>query len=377
MFYRNCSLEILLNKKDDGIVVFGTSNMAMSMMEEVVRLGQSDRILYFVDNDCSLWGESFRTRDRVYSIKTPELLRTETRDIRIIVASTYVHDIAIQLESYPALADKECYFYPFIKWRPDSSLDGCFDAAKTLHARFNNQRQLFEQIKNSHQGERCFIIGNGPSLRMSDLEMLKEEYCFGVNQIFFAFNKTSWRPSAYLTVNVEVFLDYQEDIDGLNCALKLIDSKALDYGVQIDNALYLKHGTFAQGEPLFSEDISRYYYNGGTVTYTAMQAAVYMGFKQIYLTGVDNNYSLVKKKSGITIRNDIQDHFYTDGEDKKTASLYTITDVDQLTQSFTLARDYADAHGIEIYNATRGGMLEVFPRVRLEDVVRSGVRRNI
>lgn len=369
MLHRNCSLEILLGKEDDGIIVFGTSNMAMSLMEEVARLGGGDRILYFVDNDRSLWGQSFTTVDRSYSIKAPETLRTETRSIRIIVASTYVYDIAMQLESYPALADKECYFFTFIKWRPDSNLDRYLHAARALHSQFDDQHQFFEKIRNSHQGERCFIIGNGPSLRIEDLEMLKGEYCFAANQIFFAFNKTSWRPNAYLTVNVDTFLGYQAEIDGLDCALKLIDSKALDYGVQIDKALYLKHGIFAQGDSLFSEDISRSYYNGGTVVYTAMQVAVYMGFKQIYLIGVDNKFTIERKKDGSTVRNDIQNHFYKAEEDKKTANLYAISDTDHLTQSYIMARTYANAHGIEIYNATRGGMLEVYPRVRLEDVV--------
>lgn len=40
-----------------------------------------------------------------------------------------------------------------------------------------------------------------------------------------------------------------------------------------------------------------------------------------------------------------------------------------MIEGFKVAKKYADEHGINIYNATRGGMLEVFPRVNLEDVV--------
>ena len=37
----------------------------------------------------------------------------------------------------------------------------------------------------SHKGERCFLIGNGPSLRISDLEALQEngEITFGCNLV--------------------------------------------------------------------------------------------------------------------------------------------------------------------------------------------------
>ena len=51
----------------------------------------------------------------------------------------------------------EAYFHP---WRRDS--------IKNL-----------KQLKNIHVGERCFIIGNGPSLKKTDLSKLKDEYTIG------------------------------------------------------------------------------------------------------------------------------------------------------------------------------------------------------
>ena len=37
----------------------------------------------------------------------------------------------------------------------------------------------------------------------------------------------------------------------------------------------------------FSEDFAQIAYNNGTVLYAALELAVYMGFKEIYLLGVD------------------------------------------------------------------------------------------
>ena len=53
-----------------------------------------------------------------------------------------------------------------------------------------------KKYKDIHKGKRCFIIGNGPSLQMSDLEILykNKEICFGVNRIFLGFKDTEWRP---------------------------------------------------------------------------------------------------------------------------------------------------------------------------------------
>lgn len=369
MVFKNGTIEELFNFCDVEIVVFGISNIAMAMMKEVEKFEKCDSIICFVDNDRSLWGETLRVGERDYRIESPEFLVQGKDDIRIIIASTYVYDIAKQLEEYPSLKTTECWFYTFMKWYPNYNMDGYLEKAEQLHQRYADQAEQFAKWKDSHKGERCFIVGNGPSLAMNDLELLKDEFCFGANQIFFAFDKTSWRPDVYLTVNVDTFLAYRQEIDSLESKIKFIDSKALDYGVEICDALYLKHGTFAENEDFFSDDIGRYYYNGGTVVYTALQTAVYMGFKDIYLIGVDNNFTIEKSKDGGVIKNNIQNHFYTVEEDKRTANLYATVDVKHLSESFKIAQDYAEKNGIRIYNATRGGKLEVFPRVKLEEAI--------
>lgn len=43
--------------------------------------------------------------------------------------------------------------------------------------------------------------------------------------------------------------------------------------------------------------------------------------------------------------------------------------IDRSLVVYRLLKKYADKHGIQIYNATRGGNLEIFPRVKLEDVL--------
>ena len=45
--------------------------------------------------------------------------------------------------------------------------------------------------------------------------------------------------------------------------------------------------------------------------------------------------------------------------------------IDRSMDVYRLLKKYADKHGIKIYNATRGGNLEIFPRVKLEDVLAS------
>ena len=41
---------------------------------------------------------------------------------------------------------------------------------------------------------------------------------------------------------------------------------------------------------------------------------------------------------------------------------------------YQAAKEYADAHGIKIVNCTRGGMLETFKRMKLEDVLKERLK---
>ena len=368
----NGTLENCLEKEKNGFVIFGTSNIAMALTDELVKRGQQDRIQYFTDNDSTLWTAKMNVAGTDYKICSPDCLVSDLPDgCSIIIASTYVYDILNQLRTMNLPESVRIYIYTLMVYSPNKSLEQYFAEVEHLRAKWVNQKEAFAQIHNSHVGERCFIVGNGPSLTMQDLDLLKDEFCFAANQIFFAFDKTKWRPSAYVTVNVDTFAGYEKKINELSCDYKFIDRKALDYGIEIPGALYLKHGTWKPEESFFSEDIESYYYNGGTVAYTAMQIAVYMGFKEIYLIGIDNNYTFEKKKDGTKIVNDIQNHFYKDETDKdKPQNLYANVDVQHLNDSFEAAYAYAKAHGIKIYNATRGGKLEVYPRIELEKVVK-------
>jgi len=104
----------------------------------------------------------------------------------------------------------------------------------------------------------------------------------------------------------------------------------------------------------FSEDISKKVYYGATVAYDCLQIAAYMGFKKIYLLGMD----LVPYKQGNKSAVHYSNFYEIDSRDKKPQMW-----VDKILRSYLSAKEYADVHGIQIYNATRGGYLEIFDRV--------------
>ncbi|WP_246943871.1 6-hydroxymethylpterin diphosphokinase MptE-like protein [Bacillus pinisoli] len=232
----------------------------------------------------------------------------------------------------------------------------------------DNGRQI-KSLKNIHLNKRCFIIGNGPSLTTGDLSKLHNEITFAFNRIYYLFNQTDWRPTYYCAEDDKTITKSKEEINNLNIKNKFFPINfPRDNKIQFKNAKYyiFKFGD-RNIEPKFSKDIVKGIYWGNTVAYTAIQLAVYMGIKEIYLLGVDHNFSkMINDKGEIIIDETAKDYFTNEYNNDKN-DLY-IPNVDISTRAFLAAKNYADKHNIKIYNATRGGKLEVFERVNFDNI---------
>jgi hypothetical protein len=104
---------------------------------------------------------------------------------------------------------------------------------------------------------------------------------------------------------------------------------------------------------------------GATVTYSCIQIAAYMGFSEIILLGVDNNFPFGTRLNGEMIYNDVHSHFNNDYK-----STVYIPTIDRINLAYESAREYCDTHNIKILNATRGGRLDAFERVDFESLFR-------
>ena len=121
--------------------------------------------------------------------------------------------------------------------------------------------------------------------------------------------------------------------------------------------------------PKFSGNASEAVYCGYMVTYVSLQLAYFMGFTRVYLVGVDFNYSLIHQTSDL-IEHPAgypSDHFIPDyfeaGEKRNSPRL------ELAERAMLCAKDFYEDHGRKIWNATRGGRLEVFDRISLEEAL--------
>lgn len=233
-------------------------------------------------------------------------------------------------------------------------------------AGYEEQRYLpIKAYKNKHLGERCFIVATGPSLTMEDLELIKNEYSFGMNSIPKIFPRTIWRPTYFGIQDCNVYEKMQSTIcDSYKSADNVFVSDSIADKFPIPenfmqfpyDAVY--HDNYLEVDKYFakfSDDCYAIVYDGYSITYSLIQIAVYMGFKEIYLLGADCSY-----KRGA--RNHVADSGNDDKNEEKNH--------DKMIVGYQKAKEYAELHGIKIINCTRGGMLEVYPRMQLEDVLK-------
>jgi hypothetical protein len=65
-------------------------------------------------------------------------------------------------------------------------------------------------LRDAYRGKRCFIIGNGPSLRQMDLSPLRDEVTFGLNRIYLLFPELGFSTTFLVSIN-RLVLDQKID----------------------------------------------------------------------------------------------------------------------------------------------------------------------
>ncbi len=230
-----------------------------------------------------------------------------------------------------------------------------------------NERRL-AVLKNKHKGQRCFIIGNGPSLRITDLDRLKGEITFASNKIYLTFDQTDWRPTYYVVEDSLVAQQNYDEINSLQGFPKFFPNCMKLWVPVFKDGIYYEvvWEDFYPKFPGFGINALDKLYWGATVTYTCMQFACFMGIKEIYLIGVDFDFSLPKRigeenQRRIYFSEGERNHFHPDYH--KPGEKWHEPKLHHQEKAFLAAREAVQQRGGQIFNATRGGRLKIFPRV--------------
>lgn len=186
--------------------------------------------------------------------------------------------------------------------------------------------------------KRCFIIGGGPSVAETNLDLIKKEFVIGVNE---AFRLGKW-VDLWMFGDSDLFKTHREDIEKwpnriVSCAGATRRHKKIEYynRCKKHNICY-EHGNLAW--PSGSA-------NSGA---TAINLAIKEGFDSVVLIGFD--MKVVNGK-----------HHYHDYYKKQPR--------DDAYERFMLHfEDIAKEAKVEILNANPDSALPFFPKINLEDL---------
>ena len=252
-------------------------------------------------------------------------------------------------------------------------------------------------LKDKHRGQRCIILGNGPSLNQTDLSLLDGETVFACNAIHLLFDRIDWRPAYYTCVDSQVLPDRAADIEAMLAASPAMTAffpaeiqihggdrrrmKGRDVIADGPNRYFFNEepGELdALPESMFSLDAESRVVQPHTVAITMMQLAAHMGFCELVLVGCDMSYTVpatVQRESDggaddprlTSIEDDDPNHF--DPRYFGAGRKWHRPNTALMREHYRVALQALDLIGVTVRNATVGGALEVFERESLADVV--------
>ena len=232
-----------------------------------------------------------------------------------------------------------------------------------------NRRSL-KRLRNRYQGKRCFVMGNGPSLRKTDVTLLRNEVTIASNGIFLLFDEMGYKPT-FLTVEDRLVAeDRATELNSIEGTQKIFP-RDLDYCLKSDQwTLYVNFARGYEGFPKFSDALDRIAYWGGTVSVLNLQLAYHLGCDPIYLIGFDHSYTVpagVRESPIIMSESEDPNHFHPDYFGK--GYRWHDPQISRMEAGYQACKSFLESHGIRVYNATVGGKLEIFDRVAYDSIV--------
>lgn len=256
----------------------------------------------------------------------------------------------------------------------NAKIFGAFNVASDML--FSSKSSIKRDLKNNaryydlHKGERCFILGTGPSLNHLTPEqtaLLENEITFGVNSLYKARVADNITPKYYALMDniywgrssytfAEVSNRYRD-----NAPVFITDIRAKEFTFDKTRSIFLYAKNYPTKEVRY--DLTRNISITMNVVGFSILAAMYMGFKEIYLLGCDYNSFCSRVSS----------HCYDDKSEYEKSGVNNLSfylKYYHLTTEFHyLIAKTARKNGINIINLTDGSLLDAYPGKQISDVL--------
>ncbi|MDQ6904556.1 MAG: hypothetical protein M3139_16310 [Bacteroidota bacterium] len=258
----------------------------------------------------------------------------------------------------------------------------------------NSGNGLFN-FKDKYNGKRCFILATGPSIATQDLSLLAGECCIAVSMFHLHKEICKIKPIWHVLAPVhppfkldtvktilETCYDQYKGLKEINFMLghrdyaysykNYIKNETNRFKSEFENRIH--YVDYNKSDAITEQnydstkiwDLEQKPFGMRTVIFPAIQLAYYLGFKEIILLGCDHDYllDLTKVES---------QHFYPERDGFSDKETFTSANLEEwfytyyvLWKEYRLIQNYMNDQNVKIINATNGGMLDVFPRVKFE-----------
>lgn len=259
-----------------------------------------------------------------------------------------------------------------------------------------------KKFKDLYKNKRCFIVGNGPSLNKQNLLHIKDEYLFVVNsfphtelydvlkpQFFVTWDaiQFDWGNPEYGENRINLFKKIGEYNPDTICILPVREKRKIESKNILNNKniLYSYWGAKWKKYKKTGFNFESQIPECNNVVDIAIMAAIYLGFSEIYLLGVDmTDFFKMYEYSWEGKVDPKYEHFYEHSkeEDKifKEVMFPESTNEARLRVAadklmfFRYINDIAIKKNVKIVNMTEGGGLDVFPREKYSDWIKKNKR---
>ena len=234
---------------------------------------------------------------------------------------------------------------------------------RSWNAQWRENQHRLEAYRDRHAGQRCFILGNGPSLRNTDLSRLQNEVTFGLNRIYLLFPELGFTTTYLVSVNELVLEQTAAEMSALNLPRFLTWRARSWFGDHLrrDPNLMFLDSDFTGAEDFTTEATGRMF-EGFTVTYVALQLAFYMGFTEAILVGVDHNFTTQGPANATVVSQGDDPNHFAPGYFGK-GFRWQLPDLEGSERAYRLAQQAYTQAGRRVLDATVGGKLQIFPKV--------------
>lgn len=218
------------------------------------------------------------------------------------------------------------------------------------------------EFHNRYSGEDCFLLANGPSLNAVDLKRINNYHLIGLNKIYLLFERAKLDLTFHVAINNLVIEQSWKEFILLDCPSFLSYRPAVRCLKDTGNINYIL--TEQSWMPRFGRVTDAPLWEGSTVTYAALQLALFMGFNNVFIVGMDHRFNVAgpanteQKLVGVD-SNHFDGRYFANTQ-------WHLPDLEGSEMAYTVARFAYKKHQRAIYDATHNGACNVFEKISPE-----------